>query len=767
MTLLNRRTRIACLVALATLFCAPASAAAPTPVYRWTTLTGRASMGSEDGPVADARFNSPAGLAQDLAGNLYVADYRNHTVRKISPAGIVSTIAGKAGEPGNADGIGAEARFTLPWGLSADIVGNVYVYESGRGVIRQITPAGVVSTIKGPDGSPLNVSEGAIVGPDGTVYFWQSGLLKKLAAGQVQTIALPATAIDSYGRTVTLTQVWGPAIDATGQLYFLTQLGVVKLNPEGTVTLIPNTHQGTYNGAVFNDCAGNLYQLLNYSGYAGLPGFLQYVQLGTNEGITFDLATDSHPLGFTIGPRGAFFTLYDDDVVTSGPQTVYAGTVRSGAAVDGSASTARFHNAQHLAVDDSGAVWITESTAKGFLVGDYYRVTVPSLRKLSPEGLVTTVVAPDYTALSGLYEYASRYSVGLAPDGAGGVYFAQSRSAPINQTKELHAISAAGADRFITYLPEDTGSFQLDASGRRLVRAGNDIRRQAPDGTWEIIAHGTTDPDIKDGPKDVARFCGLGAFATDGLGNTIVLDLVAYDNVTFTTSFYIRRIAPDGRVKTIGPKRQAGNGKFPTDIAADRKGRIYFCYSDRITLFDEEGTEATIGGRDGAAGIADGMGELARFSTADYLVTDTNDNLYLTDAYGTTVRKGTFAGIAPTITAQPQSVTATAGGTVQFSVTASSTPAPAYQWYFNGNAFSGATGSALSLSNARSADAGDYYVVIMNSLGSVTSEKATLTVNAAPATHGDGGSAGGGALEAWFVAALLAVTAKKFGRRGA
>ena len=303
MTLLNRRTRIACLVALATLLCPPVSAAAPTPVYRWTTLTGRASMGSEDGPVADARFNSPAGLAQDLAGNLYVADYRNHTVRKISPAGIVSTIAGKAGEPGNADGIGAEARFTLPWGLSADIVGNVYVYESGRGVIRQITPAGVVSTIKGPDGSPLNVSEGAIVGPDGTVYFWQSGLLKKLAAGQVQTIALPATAIDSYGRTVTLTQVWGPAIDATGQLYFLTQLGVVKLNPEGTVTLIPNTHQGTYNGAVFNDCAGNLYQLLNYSGYAGLPGFLQYVRLGTSEGITFDLATTNHPLCFAIGPR--------------------------------------------------------------------------------------------------------------------------------------------------------------------------------------------------------------------------------------------------------------------------------------------------------------------------------------------------------------------------------------------------------------------------------------------------------------------------------
>src|SRR5258708_4857856 len=99
--------------------------------YTFTTLAGQALIGSADGTGSAARFNYPSGVATDSSGNVYVADAVNQTIRKITPAGVVTTLAGLAGITGSADGTGSAARFFYPFGVATDSAGNVYVADSG------------------------------------------------------------------------------------------------------------------------------------------------------------------------------------------------------------------------------------------------------------------------------------------------------------------------------------------------------------------------------------------------------------------------------------------------------------------------------------------------------------------------------------------------------------------------------------------------------------------------------------------------------------
>jgi len=125
-----------------------------TPAGAVTTLAGLArSYGSTDGTGSAARFDHPYGVAVDNAGDLYVADTRNHTIRKVTPDGIVTTLAGQAQQAGSADGFGGAARFQGPLRLAADNAGNIYVADSGNHLIRKVTATGTVTTVAGLAGN--------------------------------------------------------------------------------------------------------------------------------------------------------------------------------------------------------------------------------------------------------------------------------------------------------------------------------------------------------------------------------------------------------------------------------------------------------------------------------------------------------------------------------------------------------------------------------------------------------------------------------------
>jgi hypothetical protein len=108
--------------------------------------------GNKDGQGSAARFQNPAGIAVDASGNVYVADTTNSTIRKITPQGLVTTLAGTAGLLGSADGTGPAAKFRKPTGVAVDISGDVYVADAQNYTVRKITPDGVVTTIVGQAG---------------------------------------------------------------------------------------------------------------------------------------------------------------------------------------------------------------------------------------------------------------------------------------------------------------------------------------------------------------------------------------------------------------------------------------------------------------------------------------------------------------------------------------------------------------------------------------------------------------------------------------
>lgn len=196
-----------------------------------TTIAGTGESGYLDGPVGTAKFNFPNDVVADTAGALYVSEFNNHTVRKIF-SGTVSTLAG-AGVSGYADATGKEARFNQPAGLALDKAGNLYVSEWGNQRLRKVTPDGVVSTLAGAGVSGFKNGNAAVAQfnqPDdlatsanGNIFVVEHGnhaMRKVSPGGAVTTVAgtgQPGN-VDGKGRDAKFSSPAGLAIDAAGNL---------------------------------------------------------------------------------------------------------------------------------------------------------------------------------------------------------------------------------------------------------------------------------------------------------------------------------------------------------------------------------------------------------------------------------------------------------------------------------------------------------------------------------------------------------------------
>jgi sugar lactone lactonase YvrE len=256
--------------------------------YTFTTLAGLAGVaGSANGTRSAARFNYPIGMAADSAGNVYVGDYDNDTIRKVTPAGGVTTPAGLAGHSGTNDGTNSLARFGYPAGVAVDINDNVYVADWTNHTIRKVTPVGtnwVVTTIAGEagnpgfmDGSPgqFDYPNGVAVDTNGNVY------VADTANAAIREVTPVVTNFVTNWVVTTVSENFGGptgvALDTNGNLYVADYVSdtILEVTLDGTnwvvttlagVSDTAGSKDGTGTNALFNDPffvavdnAGNLY----------------------------------------------------------------------------------------------------------------------------------------------------------------------------------------------------------------------------------------------------------------------------------------------------------------------------------------------------------------------------------------------------------------------------------------------------------------------------------------------------------------------------
>jgi len=663
------------------------------------TLAGLAgSVGSTDGTSSTARFYRPQGAAVDNSGNIYVADTRNHTIRKIAPSGLVSTFAGLAGSSGSTDGTGNAARFYCPCGTAVDSSGNVYVADQANCTIRKISPAGAVSTLAGTAGS-AGSSDGTGSAarfnyPSAVAVDGSSNVYVADTCNSTIRLITPGGAVSTWAGSAGAT---GSA-DGTGSAARFCHPGAVAVDNSGNV-LVADTWNNTIrliaSGAVVSTLAG----------LAGSSGSVD----GTGSAARFNC-----PCGVAVDGSGNLFVsdFYNHairKVTPAGAVSTPAGYPGVSGSTDGTGSAARFYQPSGLAMDSAGCLYVCDMN------NDTIRCSVVVAPAITSATTASGYVGQPFSYSISASNFPTSYNATPLPAGllintstgaiTGTPATAGTTSVTISATNFLGTGSAvlsltiaALPTPVITSATTASGtvgaafSYQITASGMPTsynatpLPAGLSVNTGTGAITGLPMAAGTTNVTISatnskgtgsaalaitvDPAMTIITLAGFAGVSgsSDGTGITarfnhsqgVAVSNLSIAYVADTSNHTIRKVGPTGVVTTFaglagssGSTNGTGSAaRFysPCGVAVDSSGNVYVADTNNHTIrkITSGGVVSTLAGQPGSIGTTDGTGSSARFHSPYGLTVDASGNVYVADQYNNAIRKVTSAGVVTT-----------------------------------------------------------------------------------------------------------------------
>ena len=493
----------------------------PTGTITTVAGTGVSGYSGDGGPATLANLNYPRAVAADGSGSFYIVDAGNTRVRKVDPAGTITTVAGTGVSGYSGDGGPATlARLASPFGLELDASGNLYIVDTGNQRVRKVDTSGVITTFAGNgyagstgDGGPataarFNSPHGVAVDPSGVAYISEyhgSRVRRVDTAGKI-TLAAGAGPCGGDGGPATaacLTYVTGVAVDGSGSLYIADRVyhRIRKVSPTGTITTVAGS--GIY-------------------GYSG-------------DGGPATAARMYHPSSVAVDAAGNLFiadtfNLCVRKVNAGGTITTAAGTGGAGYSGDGGpANAARLRNPTGVAVDSSGNLFIADSLNH-------------CVRKVDAGGTITTVAGTGVFGYSGdggpAIAARLAYPEQLAVDNLGNLYIADQGNERIRKVDAGGTITTVAGTGVFGYFGDGgpaiaarlahPTSVAVDAWGRLQIAdaVNHRIRQVDLDGTITTVA-GTGDFGFAGdgGPATAAWLSNPHGVATDGSGRLYIADM--------------------------------------------------------------------------------------------------------------------------------------------------------------------------------------------------------------------------------------------------